>query len=219
MSSQYIKLHRSILSHPVWLQEPFTTAQAYIDLIFLAAPAELSTVYEGELVSLGIGQLTVQVEDLVKRWKWSPEDVSEYLDSIGAEECRPDLYRVTLSSYKKYQSNSDIKEKEEIPEVAKKILEHYNKVFKKRGKGYSWVSNMSRWMQTYTEEEIILAIDTAVSDTFWKDKLTLEILFRTRAPGNMENVDRIGAFLSKADNSKVKENSARQRYLDSLHNQ
>jgi hypothetical protein len=32
----WIKLHRIIMDHPDWLSEPFTRAQAWVDLLLLA---------------------------------------------------------------------------------------------------------------------------------------------------------------------------------------
>lgn len=61
------------------------------------------------------------------------------------------------------------------------IRDFYNEIFKKRTtsvKGF--VKNFSYWRKVHELEKIRDAIKNARQDKFWKDKLTLTILFRTK---------------------------------------
>lgn len=72
-----------------------------------------------------------------------------------------------------------------------KIRKHYNQVFgrdTKSTEGYR--KNYLHWKEIHSTEKIMKAIDAARRDNFWKDKLTLTILFRRKSPQG-EDVDYI----------------------------
>ena len=72
-----------------------------------------------------------------------------------------------------------------------KIRKHYNRVFgrdTKSTEGYR--KNYLHWKEIHSTEKIMKAIDVARQDNFWKDKLTLTILFRRKSPQG-EDVDYI----------------------------
>lgn len=71
------------------------------------------------------------------------------------------------------------------------IIEFYNQVFNKHvtsSKGFE--TNFKKWIQIHDVEKIKKAIENARKDKFWRDKMTLTILFRVKN-GNKEDVDYI----------------------------
>lgn len=83
----------------------------------------------------------------------------------------------------------EILEKQDLK--LKEIVIFYNEVF---GKNVSSVSgfekNYQYWITVHNIEKIKQAIQSARNDKFWKDKLTLQILFRKKNPRG-EDVDYI----------------------------
>lgn len=71
------------------------------------------------------------------------------------------------------------------------VVDYYNEVFKrnvKSTKGFE--RNFEVWRKIHSIEDIKKAIKKGYEDSFWKDKLTLTILFRTKNT-NGEDVDYI----------------------------
>lgn len=63
----WIKLHRSLLDNPMWLQKPFSEGQAWVDLLMLAAHEDHET--NGKEWKAGTVQLSKKW--LMERWGWS----------------------------------------------------------------------------------------------------------------------------------------------------
>lgn len=78
----YFKVNRSLLDHPLWLSEPFTKGQAWVDLIGLAAFKDHTNYYNGHRQEIHRGQLFVSSAFLEKRWKWSRNKVRAYLKDL-----------------------------------------------------------------------------------------------------------------------------------------
>jgi hypothetical protein len=88
---------------------------------------------------------------------------------------------------------------------AKRYLEEWNRVF---GKAYVSTTaiegNLSQWLSSYKEEQILGAIGGIKRDKYWGDKdLTPEWLLRTKENG--EPVDRIGRMLNNQIKSSIKQ--------------
>ena len=67
----YIKILRKLFSDPMWTQERFSIAQAWVDLIHFAFHSDGNFKWDGVRYSLKRGQLCISEEYLAKRWKWS----------------------------------------------------------------------------------------------------------------------------------------------------
>lgn len=92
----------------------------------------------------------------------------------------------------KSSSSKDTKMQRE----AQILLSGYNKYFNKKFKNIQvWYKNYIYWRKTYSFEEIQDAILNAKNDNWWRDKLTLEKLFRTRNKNG--ECDYIGELLNK----------------------
>lgn len=82
----FIKLSRSLPDHPLWLSEPFTRGQAWVDLLFLANWKPTFFFIRGIKVDVGRGQLAYSVKSLAERWGWSQGKVNRFLDVLQNEE-------------------------------------------------------------------------------------------------------------------------------------
>lgn len=71
----------------------------------------------------------------------------------------------------------------------------------------AWIDNFKKWSEIYSIDEIKQAIQKIPLDKFWKDKMTLEILFRQKNTAK-ENVDYIGYFLNQKTGLEKKLNQA-----------
>lgn len=80
----YFKVYRPLLEDDLWLAEPFTRGQAWIDLIGLANYDRTETFYRGELQVVERGQIKTSCVWLSKRWKWSRNRVIRFLAQLTA---------------------------------------------------------------------------------------------------------------------------------------
>lgn len=85
---------------------------------------------------------------------------------------------------------------EAAPDPALKVLEHFNGVF-----GTNFTSprsiraNLLFWLEVYTLDQVLEAIDKSKVHPFWKTKMTPQLLLRRKNP-NQEDVDYIGEFIN-----------------------
>lgn len=78
-NSGWIKLHRQIMENEYWLSEPFTRAQAWIDLLLLASHNTVTIRKRGILIEIKRGEIGYSEESLAMRWKWSRGKVRRFL--------------------------------------------------------------------------------------------------------------------------------------------
>jgi len=107
----YVRLWRKIASNPIWLQEPFTKGQAWVDLFMLANHKEGFITIRGNVVTLKRGQLGWSEEKLGERWKWSRGKVKRYLKWLETiQQIRQQksyiISLITILNYETYQSNN-----------------------------------------------------------------------------------------------------------------
>lgn len=80
--SGWISLHRSIQDNDLWLAEPFTWAQAWIDLLLNANHKPGSFWVRRVEIKLERGQLGWSEITMSERWKWSRGKVRRYLGML-----------------------------------------------------------------------------------------------------------------------------------------
>ena len=79
----YMLIYRKMLNNPLWLSEPFTKAQAWIDLLFLANYEDSYIVVgNGENIPIKRGQCAWSQRRLAQRWKWSRGKVEQYFKHL-----------------------------------------------------------------------------------------------------------------------------------------
>lgn len=81
-SGGWIKLHRKLLSNPVWLREPFTAGQAWVDLLLLANHKPGVIWKRGIMVPLERGQVGHSATTLAARWRWSRGRVNRFIRDL-----------------------------------------------------------------------------------------------------------------------------------------
>lgn len=78
----YVSIHRCLHKEPIWLAEPFSRAQAWIDLIMLANYKAGYIRIKGERVDLQRGECGWSKLKLSKRWKWSRGKTERFLNEL-----------------------------------------------------------------------------------------------------------------------------------------
>lgn len=80
MSSRgWIRLDRKLLDDKMWLDEPFTKGQAWVDLLMMASH-KADKVFKGNIVYENRpGLVITSISKLADRWQWSRHKVSDYL--------------------------------------------------------------------------------------------------------------------------------------------
>jgi len=108
MSEGYLMLQRRFFSHPLWRESrEFSRAEAFLDLLQLAAYAHREQIIKGSLVKLAPGQLCGSQRYLADRWGWSTKKVRHFIallesDRIIEPQKNRDGTIITLCNYEKY---------------------------------------------------------------------------------------------------------------------
>lgn len=109
--SGWFSVDRSLLNAEIWLGEPFTRGQAWIDLIglarFEAGPVRL----KGTLLEVARGQVARSEGNLADRWAWSRGKVRRFLNELETEQRIVQQKTnvttlITLVNYDQYQHGS-----------------------------------------------------------------------------------------------------------------
>ena len=110
MMAGYVRLHRDITAGDLWLLEPFTKAQAWVDLFLKAnwKPGVLSV--RGNIVEVDRGQIGWSELTMSSRWKWSKGKVRRflsYLEKTGniVQQKSTITTLITICNYELYQAD------------------------------------------------------------------------------------------------------------------
>lgn len=82
----WVKIHRQLLDNPMWLAEPFTRAQAWIDLLLIANHKDSFFYVRGNKIDVKRGQVGMSEIELSKRWMWSRGKVRRYLNELEKQQ-------------------------------------------------------------------------------------------------------------------------------------
>lgn len=83
---RWIKLHCQLAHHDLWLMEPFTRGQAWVDLLMLAQTKPGWIMVRGISVDLDRGQVGYSELSLSERWKWSRGKVRRFISELKKRE-------------------------------------------------------------------------------------------------------------------------------------
>ena len=106
--TSFFTIDRKLLESELWLSEPFTKGQAWIDLIGLANFKDLKR-YEGSEVKVyKRGTVVTSITTLADRWQWSRHKVSNFLDLLSSDTMltqkrTPRGIALTIENYDFYQ--------------------------------------------------------------------------------------------------------------------
>lgn len=81
----FIIADRDLFTHPIWLAEPFTKGQAWLDLIGLANHSETELIVRGKTITAKRGEINRSYRWLARRWQWSPNKVIRFVEFLEAE--------------------------------------------------------------------------------------------------------------------------------------
>jgi len=108
----WIKLHRKINDSKLWFLEPFTKAQAWIDLLLNANHKDKVIEIHGNLITIKRGGIGWSEITMAKRWQWSRNKVRRFLkllENDGQIE-QQKLYKITsitkIINYCQYQDGT-----------------------------------------------------------------------------------------------------------------
>ena len=112
-SSGFAPVYRNLSEHPLWLGEPFTRGQAWVDLLMLVNYKDSKIMIDGAMVEVKKGQHITSVAKLAERWGWSRTKVMSYFNLLKTEQMmdwESDNKKtvITLTNYGFW--NSDISE-------------------------------------------------------------------------------------------------------------
>ncbi len=85
-ASGWVKLHRLLAGHDLWLGEPFTRGQAWVDLLLLANHKTGHIRRRGVKIPVERGQVGYSQESLSTRWRWSKGKVIRFLSELKRDE-------------------------------------------------------------------------------------------------------------------------------------
>jgi len=108
MGSGYIKLHRSIQDNFLWKSEPFSKAQAWVDLLLSANYADGGFFMRGIWIEVKRGQTARSELTLSKEWKWSRGKIRRFIGTLVKNkmvDTKQDNKTTVISirNYEKYQ--------------------------------------------------------------------------------------------------------------------
>lgn len=112
MNNGWIKLHRQLFESKIWFSEPFTKAQAWVDLFANANHKSGSFWVRGNEVKLERGQIGWSELTMCKRWSWSKNKVRRFLNYLETEQQivqQKDRFIttiITILNYDKYQKDT-----------------------------------------------------------------------------------------------------------------
>lgn len=113
-SKNWFRVSRDLLAEDLWTSEPFTTGQAWIDLIGMANYADVEKIYKGKLQRVNRGQVATSIRALAARWHWSREKTIRTIKTF--EKAKMLTIKttttgttLTLENYDKYQGEQATK--------------------------------------------------------------------------------------------------------------
>ena len=112
MHRGYVKLWRKLRNNPLWLAEPFTKGQAWVDLLMMANHKNGTVVIRGIIVEVNSGQVLAGEQYLADRWKWSRGRVRRFMSYLERKTVQQIVQQknnvctvITITNWKDYQGN------------------------------------------------------------------------------------------------------------------
>ena len=108
----WIKIHRGLKDHDVWLGERFTKGQAWVDLMMLATHTDRNLFIRGVEISLKVGDLAYSQVSLAERWRWNPRTVNKFISWLAKRQMVQSKINnittvISIINYERYQHNTE----------------------------------------------------------------------------------------------------------------
>ena len=118
----WIKLYRQLLTHELWLAEPFTRGQAWVDLLMLANHEEGFIRVRGIKIPIKRGQVGWSERRLAERWKWSRGKVRRFIfelisDQQIEQQKNNKTSTITILNYDEFQNYEPQNEPQTEPQT------------------------------------------------------------------------------------------------------
>jgi len=85
MSKGWVKLHRELQYHYLWMDKPFTKGQAWVDIILMVNHKNNKCVLGNELLEVERGSTITSIRKLCERWGWSKTKVVSFLNLLKSD--------------------------------------------------------------------------------------------------------------------------------------
>jgi len=129
----YISIWRKLLDSEMWLSEPFTRGQAWVDMLMLANHKDGFIRVRGVRVAVKRGQIGWSQRSLANRWKWSRGKVLRFLSELASENEQKIVPQnnnvtslITIVNYDMYQSGSTTNSTTDGPQTGHKQYHNNN---------------------------------------------------------------------------------------------
>ena len=104
----WIKIHREIADHWLWLGESFTKGQAWIDILLNVNYDKNKKIINGILLECERGQSIKSLDTWAKRWNWTKSKTRRFLkllenDKMIELKSEQVTTRLTVCNYDQYQ--------------------------------------------------------------------------------------------------------------------
>ena len=86
MADGWIKIWRKLADSPMWLEEPFSKGQAWVDLLMLATSSDHMSRYKGKNKQYKAGTVHFSLRFLANRWRWSRNKVYRFIERLQKEQ-------------------------------------------------------------------------------------------------------------------------------------
>lgn len=85
MAEGWIRLHRSIQSHWLWKDKPFSYGQAWMDLLMMVNHKEGKVLMDATLVTVPAGAVITSEKKLSDRWGWGRTKTRTFLKMLETD--------------------------------------------------------------------------------------------------------------------------------------
>ena len=160
----WVRLHRKIEDNFLWFLEPFSKAQAWIDLFLMANHKNTSIQIRGNIVPLKRGQIGWSELTMAARWKWSKNKVRRFLNLLETEQQiiqQKDRYIttiITVLNYENLQSDTAERQQKDSRRYINKNDKKEKKV-KKEDKMLSYGTPLDTFLASLKENPAYQGID------------------------------------------------------------
>ncbi len=125
MNDGWISIHRKLISSDLWLSEPFTRGQAWVDLLGLANHKDGFIRVRGINITVNRGQVGWSEVRLAERWKWSRSKIRRFFKELETrQQIEQQKNNVTLIlsivNYDAYQQKDSKKDSRKTAEDQQK---------------------------------------------------------------------------------------------------
>lgn len=108
MNEGWIALHRKISDNDIWLSEPFTRGQAWVDLLLLANHEDGGFYLRDHWINIKRGFVGKSQIKLAERWQWSRTKLRKYLKHLEKRQqiiqhVSKSYSTIEIVNYNKYQ--------------------------------------------------------------------------------------------------------------------